>query len=47
MMKGEMIAKLKFWFGGEYGDLFNKKYITEKHDDYVYIYKKQKIKQVL
>lgn len=47
MMQRDLIAKLKFWFGGEYNDLFNKKYIVERHDDYVYLYKKQKFKEVI
>lgn len=41
--KGEMVAKLKFWFGRELTDLFNEQeYIIEWSEDrfFVTIYKK-------
>jgi len=42
MEKGKMIAKLKFWFGSEFEDLFNEKYIVEYVDLFVYIYEAEK-----
>lgn len=35
----EVVAKLKFWFGSEIRDLFSKKYVTERRDNFVYVYK--------
>jgi hypothetical protein len=40
-VKGELVAKLKFWFGINEEYIFNEyKYIIEKRGDYVYVYKR-------
>lgn len=38
-MARELVAKLKFWFGKEYKDIFDdSKYDIEFREDYVYVY---------
>jgi hypothetical protein len=38
-MKGPLVAKLKFWFGQDYVDLFNEEeYEIETLDSFVYVY---------
>lgn len=40
--RGELIAKVKLWFGGDIPDLFNEKYITETlENSFVYIYRRK------
>ena len=41
--KGELIAKLKYWFGKEFDVFDQKNYIIEKDDeeDFVYVFTKK------
>jgi hypothetical protein len=43
---GELIAKVKFWFGKN-ENIFNPKYVVEFNDEYAYIFKKKKLKEVV
>lgn len=40
-MNKELIAKVKFWFGGDQ-DIFKNNLILDKKGDFVYIYKEVK-----
>ena len=44
-MKGKLIAKLKFWFGGELtSEIFNHNHFfieKKENDEFVYVYEKE------
>ena len=44
--KGELIAKLKFWFGEEYSQIFdNDNFIVEIDKDTLYVYVYTKVEE--
>jgi hypothetical protein len=44
--KGEIVAKVHFWFGQK-EPIFSNKYIVKYYDTFADIYKKKKLKEVV